>query len=907
MWSSQTNGYTRTEIELIMRDLSMSEKLDINILVDNYKKTHIKLSKKRQQIITLNIQDMSKKKIDADLERLRYFKNFKTLTPNILAEINNFTTEIGKTRMKLKILRIALRHNLHDYIVNMYLQIITNTEIKYTKKETSTIKKANLYMKQINYKRLQFEKLSNQLIPLDFYNTYTKKLDPWQLDTMAALRRGENVLVEAPTSCGKTWLGLYPALLNKKVLFIVPTEALVLQVGGLFSKFVSQPTLISHNLFYEGSGRITVATPGAMLDYLPKVKASFDIIIVDEIHNLNHTTLGPSYVNIIQMFSGIQLLALSATIREPHKVVLWLEGVGYTPVKLISYTVRFINLQRHLFIHNELITLNPLSCLHIDDINNEFLNKNIPFTPVDCISLYDELAAIFPKEMSSLHIAQVFSEENKRLSLDNAREYEGLLKKKLVECKDIDPLRVEQLLHKFYIDTSLNDKEVNLYNLFNELKNNNKIPCIVFQENPANCVEIFKKLISYLEKLESLNYPYYYENLQYKQSQYKRFLLDMERFKESLETTKATTRITLADKIKKYRDTLDKSFQSSYINRLVNQLRLIHNSDHSDKIKTVQTINIETEITSVRLNCSLKYIDIFKKHPEFSLNQKGPMSEEAIRDIKRTIKKKLDIDMSYTNFFMQGLKRGIGIYTKELPFAYNLIVQKLAQNGDLGFVIADDRLAMGINMPFRSSCILGYGDNVHFEHSNYMQMIGRAGRRGMDKEGHIIFANVNWKALMKSSLPVIEIKDCPIPNMGYLNSFSTLFATQIRTFHTGDSVVKDMASPVKHTIMWGLRHHPGAFTFCNNLDTILTISEHHYTAALIQLLGNYFIIHKSVLESFKINNIMPHNVLYINEFVDLLSKIYSGLLLDKKKYSVQLNYISNTIAFYKKNLLKNFN
>lgn len=907
MWASQTSGYTRTEIELIMRDLSVSEKLDINVLVDNYKKAHIKLSKKRQKIINLNTQAMSKKQIDTDLERLRYFRNLKTLRPNILSEINNFTTEHGKTRMKLKILRIALKRNLHDYIVNMYLQIISNTTSEYTKKETSTIKKANLYMKKINYKRLQFEKLSNQLIPLDFYNTYEKKLDSWQLSTMASLRRGENVLVEAPTSCGKTWLGLYPALLNKKVLFIVPTEALVLQVGGLFSKFVSQPTLISDNIFYEGSGQITVATPAAMEDYLPKLKTTFDIIIIDEIHNLNHTTLGPAYVNIIKMFSGIQLLALSATIRDPDSVVSWLEGVGYTTVKLISYTVRFINLQRHLFIHNELITLNPLSCLHIDDINSEFLDKNIPFTPVDCISLYDELAAIFPKEMRSVHIARVFSEENKRLSLDDAREYERLLKEKLVECKNIDPDRVERLLKKFYIDTSLNNKEVNLYNLFNELKNNNKIPCIVFQENPVNCVEIFKKLISYLEKLESLNYPYYYDNLQYKQVQYKKSVLDIDRFKESLETTKATTRITLADKIKKFKETLDKSFQKGYTNRLHNQLRLIQNSDHNNKIKSVQTINIETELSTVRLNCSLKYIDIFKKHSEFSLNQRGPMSEEAIRDIKRTIKKKMNIDMSYTNFFMQGLKRGIGIYTKQLPFAYNLIVQKLAQNGDLGFVIADDRLAMGINMPFRSSCILGYGENVDFEHSNYMQMIGRAGRRGMDKEGHIIFANVNWKALMKSSLPVIEINDRSIPNIGYLNSFTTLFETQIKKFHTQDLERKDMASPVKNTIMWGLREHPGAFTFCNKLDTIQTISERHYIVDLIQLLGNYFDIHESVLESFKINKIIPQNVIYINSFIDLLSKIYTALLLDEKKYSEQINYITNATAFYKKNLIKNFN
>ena len=55
---------------------------------------------------------------------------------------------------------------------------------------------------------------------------------------------------------------------------------------------------------------------------------------------------------------------------------------------------------------------------------------------------------------------------------------------------------------------------------------------------------------------------------------------------------------------------------------------------------------------------------------------------------------------------MQGLKRGIGIYTVDMPPVYNMIVQQLAQVGTLGYVIADVSLALGINMPFRSTCII---------------------------------------------------------------------------------------------------------------------------------------------------------------------------------------------------------
>ena len=66
-----------------------------------------------------------------------------------------------------------------------------------------------------------------------------------------------------------------------------------------------------------------------------------------------------------------------------------------------------------------------------------------------------------------------------------------------------------------------------------------------------------------------------------------------------------------------------------------------------------------------------------------------------------------------------------------------MIVQQLAQTGTLGYVIADVSLALGINMPFRSSCILGYKISP-IPIDNYLQMIGRSGRCGMDREGHII-------------------------------------------------------------------------------------------------------------------------------------------------------------------------
>ena len=43
-------------------------------------------------------------------------------------------------------------------------------------------------------------------------------------------------------------------------------------------------------------------------------------------------------------------------------------------------------------------------------------------------------------------------------------------------------------------------------------------------------------------------------------------------------------------------------------------------------------------------------------------------------------------------------------------------------NLDFGW-LTERLLALGINMPFRSTCILGYKDSTEFSTHNYLQMI----------------------------------------------------------------------------------------------------------------------------------------------------------------------------------------
>ena len=61
---------------------------------------------------------------------------------------------------------------------------------------------------------------------------------------------------------------------------------------------------------------------------------------------------------------------------------------------------------------------------------------------------------------------------------------------------------------------------------------------------------------------------------------------------------------------------------------------------------------------------------------------------------------------------------------------------------------------------------------MHFSKNDYHQFIGRAGRRGLDKEG-VIYCNVDWKDLMKGELGDVIGKKNILYNYALLTNFTS--------------------------------------------------------------------------------------------------------------------------------------
>jgi len=86
--------------------------------------------------------------------------------------------------------------------------------------------------------------------------------------------------------------------------------------------------------------------------------------------------------------------------------------------------------------------------------------------------------------------------------------------------------------------------------------------------------------------------------------------------------------------------------------------------------------------------------------------------------------------------------KGIGIHNAALLPKAKEFIEILFNNGLLSVLYATETFAVGINMPARSVCFSSLRKydgrtfrNIHTK--EYFQMAGRAGRRGLDKEGYV--------------------------------------------------------------------------------------------------------------------------------------------------------------------------
>ena len=117
--------------------------------------------------------------------------------------------------------------------------------------------------------------------------------------------------------------------------------------------------------------------------------------------------------------------------------------------------------------------------------------------------------------------------------------------------------------------------------------------------------------------------------------------------------------------------------------------------------------------------------------------------------IRRTVEERIqglaDEDLAVLGYweFVEGLSRGFAAHHAGMLPTFREIVEELFTAGRIRAVFATETLALGINMPARSVVLerlVKFNGETHADitPAEYTQLTGRAGRRGIDIEGHAV-------------------------------------------------------------------------------------------------------------------------------------------------------------------------
>ncbi|KAJ4307321.1 hypothetical protein N0V88_000704 [Collariella sp. IMI 366227] len=578
--------------------------------------------------------------------------------------------------------------------------------------------------------------------------------DAWQRKVLDAIDANKSVLAVAPTSASKTFISFYAM---KKVLqandddilvYVAPTKALVNQIAAevqaRFSKHYGNRAGKSVWAIHTRDYRVNSAKGCQVLVTVPSI--------------LQILLLAPANAKRPNDWSNrirppCPIIALSATIANPGEFKAWLEQSQNTKgfeLEMIVHSSRYSDLRK--FIHDpaptvsEFTGLAPVERLPLPGLDSELLgvDNTSPFLLVhpvasivdknrdtlndtslesrDCLSLWKCMKKHqTPQYPLSLNLdpEKALPEEVQK---SDVVKWEKRLKDQLGEWmvdpkSPFDAVRQELRGHRYsyladsyspktglssgqpYVETSEKWPEVSsrsVFSLVTDLRTCGALPAILFNYDRKECEAIVTQLFTVLVNAESHH--------RVTSAAWKAKLSEYEAWKRAREAAGAKSAKKAANPKNGGRRGDD---------------------DRQGKV------HLEREAASLETGKWETY-DPDAALAQFSFADRTKITSEELEERLREIHRD-----SVREPFIDALRRGVAVHHAGMNRHYRQAVEMLFRKGFLTVVVATGTLAMGINMPCKT--VVFTGDSIYLTALNYRQASGRAGRRGFDVLGNVVF------------------------------------------------------------------------------------------------------------------------------------------------------------------------
>ncbi len=158
--------------------------------------------------------------------------------------------------------------------------------------------------------------------------------DLWQQEAVRGIKAGRDVIVEAPTGAGKTWI--FELLVESghfkgQVVYTVPTRALANDKRLEWQRKGWRVGIVTGEISEQANAPVIVATLETQRERLLRGDGP-KLLVVDEYQMLADPVRGMAYEMVIALAPlETRLLLLSGSVANAKDVAAWLARLGRTP------------------------------------------------------------------------------------------------------------------------------------------------------------------------------------------------------------------------------------------------------------------------------------------------------------------------------------------------------------------------------------------------------------------------------------------------------------------------------------------------------------------------------------------------------------------------------------------------
>ena len=480
---------------------------------------------------------------------------------------------------------------------------------------------------------------------------------------------------------------------------------------------------------------------GENVSWLSRVQT----VILDEVHSIGEKN-GEIWEQIILMIQ-CPFIALSATLGNTDYFASWLREVEKQrgrELYVVRHSQRYNDLRQWVYVpegqggltseRGALKQLHPFVCMEEQARMKriESFPSDLKLLPEHCLDIYRAMALQLSDspELADLEPNLYF----KRLkgpaaswnsTLTETTRREGELKARVCQLTQQEQLLLIQklagpsLAHLRQVDEDMgrqgerNNMKNHLMSLVQQLRARGMLPAILFHMNRAGCNHFAKLLCELLAQQED----------------------EHKRLKKFPEQVKALRR--------------------EHAGLVVQLKNLGYNDDYNadDNRLSLGVRDRISQLLSELGEVEGRLRDLEGMQKEFILiPDKSHLSDEEICDAMSID----SLEDAQEDWMVRTLKRGIAVHHSGTNRKYRQAVESLFRMKKIGLIVATATLAVGINMPCR--CSVFVGDAIYINGMNFRQMSGRAGRRGFDLRGDVVFyflPSNKINRLLSSELPAL--------------------------------------------------------------------------------------------------------------------------------------------------------